>query len=127
MASFRFELREDWRPELPPQAHTLGADVIQGTLHRIAHDTELQSVVTVAAVRVCQTLPLFQAGGSGGPVQASICTPLRCGVRPGTLLFVGWSHFGEAWLGCAPHFQEFSRAYAAAHTNHLCPFEVVPD
>lgn len=42
--------------------------VIQRTLHRIAHDTELPSVVTVAAVRVLrQTQPLFQAGGSGGP------------------------------------------------------------
>lgn len=105
--------------------------VIHGTIHRIAHDTELQeSVITVAAVRVLrQTLPLFQAGGSGGPVQASIRTPLRCGVRSGhgTFLFMSWSHFGVAWLGCAPRFQEFSRAYAAAHTNHLCPFEVAPD
>nr|KAF6490221.1 meteorin, glial cell differentiation regulator [Molossus molossus] len=42
--------------------------VIHGTIHRIAHDTELQeSVITVAAVRVFrQTLPLFQ-GGLWGP------------------------------------------------------------
>ncbi|ELK28431.1 Meteorin [Myotis davidii] len=120
VASFRFELREDWRPELPPQP-TLWARMAR------LPTTQLQaSVVTVAAVRVLrQALPLFQVGGSGGPVPASIRTPLRCGIRPGpgTFLFMGWSHFGEAWLGCAPRFQEFSRA----RTNHLCPFGVALD
>lgn len=151
VASFRFELREDGRPELPPQAQGLGADgacrpcsdaefllaactsdfVILGTIHGVTHDTELQeSIITVAAVRVLrQTLPLFRIGGPGAQVQASIRTPLRCGVRPGPgiFLFMGWSHFGEAWLGCAPRFREFSRVYAAAHTNHLHPCEVVLD
>ncbi|XP_058426442.1 meteorin [Diceros bicornis minor] len=151
VASFRFELREERRPELPPQAHGLGADgacrpcshaelllaactsdfVIHGTIHGVAHDTELQeSIITVVAARVLrQTLPLFQVGGSGGQVQASIRTPLRCGIRPGpgTFLFMGWSRFGEAWLGCAPRFQEFSRAYSAAHADHLHPCEVALD
>nr|XP_008508134.1 PREDICTED: meteorin [Equus przewalskii] len=151
VASFRFELREDRLPELPQQAHGLGTDgacrpcshaelllaactsdfVIHGTIHGVAHDTELQeSVITVAAARVLrQTLPLFQVGGSGGQVEASIRTPLRCGVRPGpgTFVFMGWSRFGEAWLGCAPRFQEFSRAYSAAHANHRHPCEVALD
>ncbi|KAM5329705.1 LOW QUALITY PROTEIN: meteorin, partial [Glossophaga mutica] len=145
VASLRFELREDRRPELPPQVHGLGKDgacrpcsnaefllasctsdfVIHGTICGVAHDTELQeSVITVAAASVLrQTLPLFQVEGPGGQVQASIRTPLYCGVRsgPGTFLFVGWSHLGEAWLGCAPRIQEFSHAYAAAHVNHLYP------
>nr|XP_030728132.1 meteorin isoform X1 [Globicephala melas] len=151
VASFRFELREDGRPELPPQAHGLSADgacrpcsdaelllavctsdfVVHGTIHGVAHDTELQeSVITVAAARVLrQTLPLFRVGGPGGQAQASIRTPLHCGVHPGpgTFLFMGWSRFGEAWLGCAPRFQEFSRAYTAAHADHLHPCEVVLD
>nr|XP_036861647.1 meteorin isoform X1 [Manis javanica] len=151
VASFRFELREDLRPELPLQAHGLGADgacrpcsdaelllaactsdfVIHGTIHGVAHDMELQeSVITVAADRVLrQSLPLFWVGGSGGQVQASIHTPLQCGVRPGpgTFLFMAWSHFGEAWLGCAPRFQEFSRAYMAAHADRLHPCEVALD
>ncbi|GAB5583260.1 meteorin-like protein [Prionailurus iriomotensis] len=149
VASFRFETHEDRYPELPPQAHGLGADgvcrpcsnaellltactsdfVINGTIRGVAHNTELQeSVITVAAARVLrQTLPLFRVGESGG--QASIHTPLRCGVRPGpgAFLFMGWSRFGEAWLGCAPRFQEFSRAYAAAHADHLHPCEVALD
>ncbi|XP_053069396.1 meteorin isoform X3 [Acinonyx jubatus] len=117
VASFRFETHEDRYPELPPQAHGLGADgvcrpcsdaellltactsdfVINGTIRGVAHNTELQeSVITVAAARVLrQTLPLFRVGESGG--QASIHTPLRCGVRPGpgAFLFMGWSRF--AW------------------------------
>ncbi|XP_008577406.1 PREDICTED: meteorin [Galeopterus variegatus] len=151
VAAFRFELREDSRPELPPQAHELGVDgacrpcsdaeqllvactsdfVIRGTIHGVTHDTELQeSVITVMATRVLrQTLPLFQVEGSGGQGQASIRTPLRCGVRsgPGTFLFMGWGRFGEAWLSCAPRFQEFSRAYVAAHAAHLHPCEVALD
>ncbi|KAB0351044.1 hypothetical protein FD754_015901 [Muntiacus muntjak] len=151
VASFSFELREDGRPELPPQARSLGADVacrpcsdaefllavctsdfvIYGTILGVAHDTELQeSVITVAAARVLrQTLPVFRVGGPGGQGQASIRTPLHCGVHPGpgTFLFMGWSRFGEAWLGCAPRLQEFSRAYAAAHAAHLHPCEVVLD
>nr|XP_005886941.1 PREDICTED: meteorin [Bos mutus] len=151
LASFRFQLREDGRPELPPQARSLGADaacrpcsdaelllavctsdfVIYGTILGVAHDAELQeSVITVAAARVLrQTLPVFRVGDPGGQGQASIRTPLHCGVRPGpgTFLFMGWNRFGEAWLGCAPRLQEFSRAYAAAHADHLHPCEVVLD
>ncbi|KFO34763.1 Meteorin [Fukomys damarensis] len=151
VAAFRFEVHEDGRPELLPQASGLGVNgacrpcsdaefllaactsdfVIHGTIYRVAHDTELQeSVITVAASRVLrQTLPLFLVGVSESQRQASIRTLLRCGVRPGpgTFLFMGWSRFGEAWLGCAPRFQEFRRAYAAAHAAHLNPCEVALD
>lgn len=102
--------------------------VIHGTIGGVAHDMELQeSVITVVATRVIhQTLPLFQEGSSEGQGQAAIRTLLRCGVRPGpgSFLFMGWSRFGEAWLGCAPRFQEFSRVYSAALTAHLNPCEV---
>ncbi|KAM9208993.1 meteorin [Dugong dugon] len=149
VAAFRFELREDGLPELLPQAHGLGVDgacrprsdtelllaactsdfVIHGTIHGVTHDMELQeSVILVMATRVLrQTLPLFRTGGAGDQVQASIRTPLHCGVRPGpgTFFFMGWSRFGEAWLGCAPRVQEFGRAYAAASTAHLLPCQVV--
>ncbi|XP_040604288.1 meteorin isoform X1 [Mesocricetus auratus] len=151
VAAFRFELHEDQRAEMPPQAQGLAVDgacrpcsdtelllaactsdfVIHGTIYGVAHDMELQeSVITVVATRVIrQTLPLFQEEGSEGQGQASIRTPLRCGVRPGpgSFLFMGWSRFGEAWLGCAPRFHEFSRVYAAALTAHLNPCEVALD
>ncbi|MEJ1270335.1 hypothetical protein NN561_001160 [Cricetulus griseus] len=88
--------------------------VIHGTIHRVAHNMELkESVITVVTTRVIrQTLPLLQeeASEGQGQGQASILNPLRCGVRPGTcsFLFMGWSRFVEAWLSCAPRFQEFS-------------------
>lgn len=151
VAAFRFELREDRRPEMPPQAQGLGVDgacrpcsdaelllaactsdfVIHGTIHGVAHDMDLrESIITVTAIRVIrQTLPLFPVEGSEGQGQASIRTLLRCGVHPGpgSFLFMGWSRFGEAWLGCAPRFQEFSRVYTAAYTAHLNPCEVALD
>ncbi|XP_048188707.1 meteorin [Perognathus longimembris pacificus] len=151
VAAFRFELREDKHPELPPQAQGLGVDgacrpcsdselllaactsdfVINGTIYGVTHNTESQeSVITVVATRILrQMLPLFQVGGSEGQGQASIHTLLQCGVRPGpgTFLFMGWSRFGEAWLGCAPRSQEFSRAYATAHAAHTHPCEVKLD
>ncbi|XP_042777357.1 meteorin isoform X2 [Panthera leo] len=156
VASFRFETHEDRYPELPPQAHGLGADgvcrpcsdaellltactsdfVINGTIRGVAHNTELQeSVITVAAARVLrQTLPLFRVGESGG--QASIHTPLRCGVRPGpgAFLFMGWSRF--AWtfpLDSSPHRRAsrqrpeeeemgvLSRSSSSAGRFLLCP------
>ncbi|KAM5228285.1 meteorin [Ctenodactylus gundi] len=151
VAAFLFELREDARPELPPQARGLGADgacrpcsddelllaactsdfVIQGTIHGVADDTELQeSVITVVVSSVLRQTPsLFPAQGSQGQRWASVRTLLRCGARPGpgTFLFTGWARFGEAWLGCAPRFQEFSRAYAVALTAQLLPCELVLD
>uniref|UniRef100_A0A8C9QDC9 Adenine nucleotide translocase lysine methyltransferase n=1 Tax=Spermophilus dauricus TaxID=99837 RepID=A0A8C9QDC9_SPEDA len=76
-----------------------------------------------------QTLPLLGMGGPAGQGQAFIRTQLRCGVRPGpgTFLFMGWSRFGEAWLGCAPRVQEFTRAYTSAQAAHLHPCEVTLD
>lgn len=151
VAAFRFELREDRSPELPPQVHSLGEDgacrpcsdgelllaactsdfVIRGTIHGVTHDMELQeSVIAVVATRVLrQTLPLLGMGRSAGQGQAFIRIPLRCGVRPGpgTFLFMGWSRFGEAWLGCAPRVQEFTRAYMSAQAAHLHPCEVALD
>lgn len=105
--------------------------VIRGAIHGVMHDLELQeSVITVVATRVLrQTLPLLGMGGSAGQGQAFIRTPLHCGVRPGpgTFLFMGWSRFGEAWLGCAPRVQEFTRAYTSAQAAHLHPCEVALD
>ncbi|XP_006897571.1 PREDICTED: meteorin [Elephantulus edwardii] len=145
VAAFRFELREVEHPELLPQAHGLSADsacrpcsdiellltactgdfVIHGTIQGVTHDTELQeSVIQVTATRILRhTLSL---SGTGGGVQTSIRTPLHCGVHPGpgAFLFMGWSRFGEAWLGCAPRVQEFSRVYEAANAAHLLPCEV---
>ncbi|XP_042524583.1 meteorin [Dipodomys spectabilis] len=148
VAAFRFELRADKHPELPPRAQGLGVDgvcrpcsdaelllaactsdfLINGTIHGVTHDSESQeSIITVVPTRVLR--PMLPVGSAEGPGQASIHTPLQCGVRPGpgTFLFMGWRHFGQAWLGCAPRSQEFRRAYAAAHAAHTHPCEVKLD
>ncbi|XP_007528052.1 meteorin [Erinaceus europaeus] len=148
VASFRFELHDAGRPELPPQAPGLLEDgacrpcsdaelllaactgdfVIRGAISGVSHHAELQeSLITVAAARVLRLTPrLFPAGPPGGVLQAPIHTPLRCSVRPGpgTFLFMGWSRFGEAWLGCAPRLQEFTRVYRAARAARQLPCEV---
>ncbi|KAM8777554.1 LOW QUALITY PROTEIN: meteorin [Rhynchonycteris naso] len=73
---------------------------LQATLHRDLS----RRVATCRRRPTVWTLPLFQVGGSGCQVQASIRTPLHCGVHPGlgTFPFMGSSYFGEAWLGFAP-------------------------
>lgn len=118
----------------PLMAHpwpTCFPTVIRGAIHGVMHDLELQeSIITVVATSVLrQTRPLLGMGGSAGQGQAFIRTPLHCGVRPGpgTFLFMGWSRFGEAWLGCAPRVQEFTRAYTSAQAAHLHPCEVALD
>ncbi|KAF6125765.1 meteorin, glial cell differentiation regulator [Phyllostomus discolor] len=113
VASFRFELREDGSPELPPQVHGLGEDgacrpcsdaefllalctsdfVIHGTIHGVAHDTELQeTVITMAAACVLnQTLPLFQPGplprtadlASGQPLSPNQGVSISAKIRGG--------------------------------------------
>ncbi|XP_073756356.1 meteorin [Callorhinus ursinus] len=140
VASFRFEMHEDRYPELPSQAHGLGAD---GACRPYSDPELLLAACTsdfgLATTQSCRSLlpwwrlPMSSdrhcccSGGggwvSGGCMQASIHTPLHFSVwtGPGPFLFMGWSHFGEAWLGCARRFQEFICAYVAAHTNHFCP------
>ncbi|XP_076996445.1 meteorin [Tamandua tetradactyla] len=102
--------------------------LVRGTIQGITHDTEPQeSVIEVAVAQIlCPTPPLLRVGSTKGPLQASTCAPLHCGVRPrpGTFLFMGWSGFGQAWPGCAPHAWEFRHVYAATRTAHLHPCEV---
>uniref|UniRef100_A0A8C3V790 Meteorin, glial cell differentiation regulator n=1 Tax=Catharus ustulatus TaxID=91951 RepID=A0A8C3V790_CATUS len=151
IAAFRYELRGDWlaRPALP--AAVLGhagacrpcndteilmaictSDfVIRGSIRSVSNDAELQeSIIGVSATRIHrQKFPLFQAGGRPGRPVGSIRTPLRCGVKPGpgTFLFTGWLHFGEAWLSCAPRYRDFQRIYEGAQRTRQNPCEFPVD
>ncbi|NXX86774.1 METRN protein, partial [Urocolius indicus] len=140
IAAFRYELRGDWlaHPALPVAQGTCrpcndteilmaictSDFVIRGSIRSVSNDVELQeSIIGVSAARIHrQKLPVFQAGGRPA---GSIRTPLRCGVRPGpgTFLFTGWLHFGEAWLSCAPRYRDFQRIYGAARRQRLNPCE----
>ncbi|NXG56108.1 METRN protein, partial [Hemiprocne comata] len=98
--------------------------VIRGSTRSVSNDAELQeSIIGVSAARIHrQKFPLFQAGGR---LAGSIRTPLRCGVKPGpgTFLFTGWLHFGEAWLSCAPRYRDFQRIYQGARRSSQNPCE----
>ncbi|NWT59891.1 METRN protein, partial [Erythrocercus mccallii] len=151
IAAFRYELRGDWRarPALPAaSASAEGACrpcndteilmaictsdfVIRGSIRSVSNDAELQeSIIGVSATRIHrQKFPLFQAGGRAGRPVGSIRTPLRCGVKPGpgTFLFTGWLHFGEAWLSCAPRYRDFQRIYEGAQRTRQNPCEFPVD
>ncbi|NWW70156.1 METRN protein, partial [Climacteris rufus] len=139
IAAFRYELRGDWlaRPALP--AASLGAE---GAC-RPCNDTEILMAICTSDFGECS--PGLQrgngpAGGTGSPDQAGpawpglhrellIRTPLRCGVKPGpgTFLFTGWLHFGEAWLSCAPRYRDFQRIYEGAQRTRQNPCEFPVD
>uniref|UniRef100_A0A493TBR9 Meteorin, glial cell differentiation regulator n=1 Tax=Anas platyrhynchos platyrhynchos TaxID=8840 RepID=A0A493TBR9_ANAPP len=105
--------------------------VVRGSIRSVSNDAELQeSIIGVSAIRIHrQKFPLFQAGGRPGRAAGSIRTPLRCGVRPGpgTFLFTGWLHFGEAWLSCAPRYKDFQRIYEGARRRRQNPCEFPVD
>ncbi|KAM6289175.1 meteorin [Aegotheles albertisi] len=150
IAAFRYELRGDWpaRPALPAASLTgegacrpcndteilmaicTSDFVIRGSIRSVSNDVELQeSIIGVSTARIHrQKFPLFQAGGQAGRA-GSIRTPLRCGVKPGpgTFLFTGWLHFGEAWLSCAPRYRDFQSIYEAARHAHQNPCEFPVD
>ncbi|XP_028913787.1 meteorin [Ornithorhynchus anatinus] len=145
VAAFRYELRDDGHPRRPLFSGGLGVEgtcrpcndtevltaactsdfVLRGTIRDVRHDLELQeAVISVGAALIHrQKLPLFQpAGWRAGTIR----TPLRCGVRPGpgTFLFTGWGHFGQAWLGCAPRYRDFRRLYEEARAARRNPCEL---
>lgn len=117
--------RDGGHADTPP---CLLPTVIRGSIRSISNDVELQeSIIGVSAARIHrQKFPLFQAGGR---LAGSIRTPLRCGVKPGpgTFLFTGWLHFGEAWLSCAPRYRDFQRIYEGARHTHQNPCEFPVD
>uniref|UniRef100_A0A8C5JS01 Meteorin, glial cell differentiation regulator n=1 Tax=Junco hyemalis TaxID=40217 RepID=A0A8C5JS01_JUNHY len=144
IAAFRYELRGDWLAVLGPagacrpcndteilMAICTSDFVIRGSIRSVSNNAELQeSIIAVSATRIHrQKFPLFQAGGRPGRPVGSIRTPLRCGVRPGpgSFLFTGWLHFGEAWLSCAPRYRDFQRIYRGAQRTHQNPCEFPVD
>lgn len=98
--------------------------VVRGNIRTVEADPEQRvSVIRVSATRVHrQKMPLFSSVGrlthSG-----EIRTLLRCGVRAGSgsFLFTGHTHFGEAWLTCAPRYKDFLRVYERAKQNLQIP------
>uniref|UniRef100_A0A8C3XQH4 Meteorin, glial cell differentiation regulator n=1 Tax=Chelydra serpentina TaxID=8475 RepID=A0A8C3XQH4_CHESE len=145
IAAFRYELRGDWnsRLSLPSRACRPCNDteilmaictsdfVIRGNIRTVTNDVEMrESIINVSAMRIHrQKFTLFQPVGKSSKSTGSIHTLLQCGVKPGpgSFLFTGWLHFGEAWLSCAPRYKDFRHIYEDAHQAHENPCEVLLD
>ncbi|XP_025059741.1 meteorin isoform X2 [Alligator sinensis] len=127
IAAFRYELRGDWNSRLSLPSSNLSMEVVRGNIRSVSNDIELQeSIISVSATRIHrQKFTLFQPIGKYGKSTGNIHTLLRCGVKPGpgSFLFTGWLHFGEAWLSCAPRYKDFRRIYEDAHQAHENPCE----
>ncbi|NWV48831.1 METRN protein, partial [Daphoenositta chrysoptera] len=132
IAAFRYELRGDWlaRPALPAASPSA-----EGAC-RPCNDTEI--LMAICTSDFGESSPRGSERGEwprkwhwdaslGWP--GLIRTPLRCGVKPGpgTFLFTGWLHFGEAWLSCAPRYRDFQRIYEGAQRTHQNPCEFPVD
>nr|XP_027327419.2 meteorin-like protein isoform X1 [Anas platyrhynchos] len=101
--------------------------VVKGSIRNVSHDSENHmSQVDVNVQKVYrQKNRIFQQDEASGEWRGPIRTLLQCKVKKGTgdFLFTGNEHFGEAWLGCAPRFKDFSFIYHAARERRANPCE----
>uniref|UniRef100_A0A8C3CJ63 Meteorin-like protein n=1 Tax=Cairina moschata TaxID=8855 RepID=A0A8C3CJ63_CAIMO len=101
--------------------------VVKGSIRNVSHDSENHmSQVDVNVQKVYrQKNRIFQQDEASGEWRGPIRTLLQCKVKKGAgdFLFTGNEHFGEAWLGCAPRFKDFSFIYHAARERRVNPCE----
>ncbi|XP_074870839.1 meteorin-like protein [Carettochelys insculpta] len=101
--------------------------VVRGAIQKVSHDPENHmSWVDVSVWKVYrQKTSIFRQEEATGEWRGPIKTLLQCKVKEGAgdFLFTGNEHFGEAWLGCAPRFKDFSSVYQAAQERGINPCE----
>ncbi|NXK50132.1 METRL protein, partial [Chauna torquata] len=101
--------------------------VVKGSIRNVSHDSENHmSQVDVNVQKVCrQKTRIFQQEEASGQWRGPIQTLLQCKVKKGAgdFLFTGSEHYGEAWLGCASWFKDFSFIYQAARERRANPCE----
>lgn len=104
--------------------------VVRGNIRSVVEDENLRAaVIKVSATRVFRQKYALFTGNSRLTSRGEIRTLLQCGVKPGpgSFLFTGRVHFGEAWLGCAPRYKDFQRAYTIAKAAQQIPCELPVD
>lgn len=101
--------------------------MVRGAIQAVTHDQERQeSAIHLQVSRLYrQKSNVFRPAPEGG-WRGCVTTLLECGVRPGRgeFLFSGHMRFGEAWLRCAPRFEDFQRMYRDAEARGLNPCEM---
>ncbi|KAG9349901.1 hypothetical protein JZ751_026254, partial [Albula glossodonta] len=107
-----------------PEAHPR---MVRGNIRSVVDNEDLQaSVIKVSATRVFRQKYALFSGAGRLTKMGEIRTLLECGVRngAGSFLFTGRVHFGEAWLGCAPRYKDFQRAYSLAKEARQIPSQI---
>ncbi|XP_077407667.1 meteorin [Vanacampus margaritifer] len=150
IASFRYELRGDWTARLSLDSNQISTVeacrpcndteilmavctsdfVVRGNIRSVEDDGNLRAaVIKVSATRVFRQKYALFTGGGRVATRGDIRTLLQCGVKPGpgSFLFTGRVHFGEAWLGCAPRYKDFLQAYTSAKAAQQIPCELPVD
>uniref|UniRef100_A0A3Q4I2Q9 Meteorin, glial cell differentiation regulator n=1 Tax=Neolamprologus brichardi TaxID=32507 RepID=A0A3Q4I2Q9_NEOBR len=128
IASFRYELRGDWTASAV--CMDFPRPLVRGNIKSVEEDENLRAaVIKVSATRVFRQKYTLFTGNSRLSSRGEIRTLLQCGVKPGpgSFLFTGRVHFGEAWLGCAPRYKDFQRAYTIAKAAQQIPCELPVD
>lgn len=102
-----------------------------GTFRDAVLDTDKHSPAAVTLSRLFrQKSRVFaRSGARGRRWSGRINVPTRCAAHPGgdAYLLTGSIHFGEAWLGCAPHYTDFLRLYVSAQKAGTNPCQVDAD
>lgn len=104
--------------------------VVRGNIRSVEEDENLRAaVIKVSSTRVFRQKYTLFTGNSRLARRGEIRTLLQCGVKPGpgSFLFTGRVHFGEAWLGCAPRYKDFQQAYTVAKAAQQIPCELPID
>ncbi|XP_014862561.1 PREDICTED: meteorin-like [Poecilia mexicana] len=149
-ASFRYELRGGWMARMALDSNAISREdacrpcndteilmavctsdfVVRGNIQSVEEDETLRAaVIKVSATRVFRQKYTLFTGSGRLASRGEVRTLLQCGVRPGpgSFLFTGRVHFGEAWLGCAPRYKDFQRTYSVAKAAQQIPCELPVD
>ncbi|KAL2101638.1 hypothetical protein ACEWY4_003399 [Coilia grayii] len=104
--------------------------VAQGSIVGVQQEEERSSVtVSLSRLHRQKTRVFVSGGGRARRWMGRVKMPRQCGVKPGEgdFLFTGAVRFGEAWLGCAPRYKDFLRAYKEAEIRGTNPCHVDTD
>ncbi|XP_051557807.1 meteorin-like protein [Myxocyprinus asiaticus] len=107
---------------------------VRGSIQSVEeeHDEDRASAVVSLSHVYRQKSHLFVSGGGGrgrGRWTGRVKIPQQCGPQAGQgeFLFTGAVRFGEAWLECAPHYNDFIKLYQSALDSGTNPCHIDTD
>ncbi|KAI7811315.1 meteorin-like protein [Triplophysa rosa] len=106
---------------------------VRGSIQRIEEEDEDQITAVVSLSDMYrQKSRVFVSGGGGrgrGRWTGRVKIPQRCGPRAGQgeFLLTGAVRFGEAWVGCSPHYEDFLKLYRSALESGTNPCHIDMD